>query len=386
MRRKETKADLGDAEINSRILPLLPAIYDAATNHSCWPEAFAQIVRLLGGNSGMIFSHQATPEQQGLWVPYQCSEEAMKRYAEHYYKYDIWMQRGHELKAFWPGNVITSDDLVPRKELHASVFYREFLVPQDQHDGAWVILHDGSDPDIPIVNVAIFRSHTMPFFGEAEKALLAALYPHLREATSIGFRLGAAKQRASVLQAAVDATTPPMLLLNNEYRVIFANKRAQELLKGNDALLVVEGKLNTTVRQQAKLDALLKEERMGGSMLGIKHPSDKHNIWLLRVPMLQKDHSPPDARRPAMALMIHDPTATDKIDLGSFAKVHDLTRAEARLVGLLLEHGQLPPIAQELGLSKHTIRTQLRAICEKTGAERQTKLVKMLMSWPRVMA
>ncbi len=86
-----------------------------------------------------------------------------------------------------------------------------------------------------------------------------------------------------------------------------------------------------------------------------------------------------------IALMIHDSGAIDKVDLDGFAKVHGLTPAEARILNLLLEHASLPPIVGELGVSINTVRSQLRAIREKTGARRQAELVKMLMSWPRRM-
>ena len=374
-----------DTAIAARITPLLPAIYEAATNPSRWPDAFAQVVRLLGGHSGLIFSHQATPEQQGIWVPYQCSDEGLRRYAERYHAFDIWMQRGHELGFFVSGNIITSDDLLPRKEFLASVFYREHLVLDDIHDLCAGVLHDGSEPDIPTVHVAIYRPKAMPLFGEVEKALLAALIPHLREATRVGFRIATLERRVGIMQSAVETISPPLMLLDKQGMVVFANDRAQEFLTANNLLRVVAGRLVVEGGQQAKLDALLKEKRTEETMLGITRPSEKHSVWLIRVPMVLEGNTPPDARRPNMALMIHDATTIDTLDLRGFAKIHGLTPAETRIMPLLLEHMSLPPVSQELGVSTHTVRSQLRSILGKTGARRQAELVRMLMSWPRRM-
>ncbi len=374
-----------DPSITAQIAPLLPAIYEAATDASRWPEAFEPIVRLLGGNKGILFSHQATPEQEGIWVPCRITEEDFRPYVERYHAFDIWMQRGHELGVFVPGNIVSSDDLLPRKEFLASVFYREFLAQSDIHDLCCGVLHDGSEPDIPIVHIAIYRPKTMPVFGVAEKSLLAALIPHLREATRIGFRLGALERRARMMQAAVETVTPPLLLLDKQGVVVFANDKAQEFLETNDMLRMEGSRLKVKSGQQAKLDALLENHRAEETLFGITRPSDKRNIWLIRIPVQLEENVPPDARRPAIALMIHDSGATDKIDMEGFAKVHDLTPAEARVMNLLLEHAQLPPIAQELGVSLHTVRSQLRTIREKTGARRQAELVRMLMSWPKRM-
>lgn len=390
MNVKEKMKPLGarqiDAAMSARIAPLLPAIYAAATDASRWPDAFAQIVRLLGGNSGMIFSHQATPEQQGIWVPYRLADEDLKRYAERYHAFDIWMQRALKLQeagAFVPGNVMTSDELLPRKEFLASVFYREFLALHDVCDLLASMLHGGSEPDIPLVHVAIHRPKSAPLFGEAEKELLAALIPHLQEATRIGFRLGALEQQVGVTQAAVETLSPALVLLNAQGTVVFANGRAQAILAANDRLRMVAGRLVVEVKQQARLDALLKTSSSQETMLGITRPSGIPNLWLIRVPIPRNGKSVPDARRPAVALMIHDSSVIDKIDLKGFAKVHGLTPAEARVMDLLLEHGAPSLIADELGVTLHTVRCQLRAIREKTGARRQAEMVRMLMSWPR---
>lgn len=374
-----------DSSITAQIAPLLPAIYEAATDASRWPGAFEPIVRLLGGHCGLLFSNQATPEQRGIWVPYRITAEDFRPYVERYHTYDVWMQRGHELGAFVPGNVVTGDDLLPREEFLATVFYREFLSLSNIHDLCCGILHDGSESDIPIVHIAIYRPKEAPVFGAPEKALLTALIPHLREATRIGFRLGALERRARMMQAAVETVTPPLLLLDKQGMVVFANDKAQEFLETNDMLRMEGGRLKVKFGQQAKLDALLEGHQAGETLFGIVRPSDKRNIWLIRIPVQLEENAPPDARRPTIALMIHDPGTTDKIDMEGFAKVHDLTPAEARVMNLLLEHAQLPPIAQELGVSLHTVRSQLRTIREKTGARRQAELVRMLMSWPKRM-
>ena len=373
-----------DTTISTQIVPLLPAIYQAATQPACWPDAFARVVRLLDGNAGLMFSHDAIPGQQGIWVPYQISDEGLRRYAERYHAFDIWMQRGRELGVFVPGNVVTSNDLLPRQEFLASVFYREHLALDDIHDLCAGVLHDGSEPDVPIVHVSIYRPHAKPLFGLAEKALLAALIPHLREATRIGFRVGSLERRVAMMQSAVETIAPALVLLDAQGKVVFTNGRAKVFLTGSGGLRVVDGRLVVGGKQQARLDALLKDPRTE-EMLGISHPSSGHNLWLIRLPMPQEGNAPPDARRPTVALMIHDSAAIDEIDLRGFAKVHRLTPAEGRIINLLLEHTSLPPIAKVLGVSPHTIRSQFRAILDKTGAKRQAELVRMLMSWQRRM-
>ena len=90
-----------------------------------------------------------------------------------------------------------------------------------------------------------------------------------------------------------------------------------------------------------------------------------------------------DARRPRAARTIHAPTAIENLNVEDFAAAHELSRAESRLLVALLTHSTLPKAAAHLDVSVNTVRTQLRGILEKTGAQRQIELIRMLMAWPR---
>ncbi|MCZ7654910.1 MAG: hypothetical protein M5R42_12435 [Rhodocyclaceae bacterium] len=87
------------------------------------------------------------------------------------------MQAGEARCVFVPGNVITGDDLPPRRAFLDSLFYREFLRPQDIHDVCGGMLHDGSEPGIPRIHVAVYRSLSRAVFGEADKEVMRSLVP-----------------------------------------------------------------------------------------------------------------------------------------------------------------------------------------------------------------
>ena len=55
-----------------------------------------------------------------------------------------------------------------------------------------------------------------------------------------------------------------------------------------------------------------------------------------------------------------------------------LTAAEAKLAGIIAEGATIDAAAKARGVSRETIRTQLKAIFSKTGTNRQTELVRLL--------
>ncbi len=59
-----------------------------------------------------------------------------------------------------------------------------------------------------------------------------------------------------------------------------------------------------------------------------------------------------------------------------------LTRAEARLAKALWNGSTLEEAAEVFGVTKNTVRTQLRQIFVKTGAQRQSQLIRLLANAP----
>ncbi len=368
----------------ARAAVVLPCLYAAASDADKWPQALGAVAELLGASCGLIFSHQAAPDQRGLWVGYRIAPEAKQRYVEHYHAHDIWMQRAHALDVWVPGRAVSGRDLVDDRTFLKSEFYREFLAPQDIRDLCAGVLHGGGEAGMPRVNIAVYRSHDRPLFEERDKALMAMLLPHLAEAVRIGFRIADLEQRLLISREAADILLPALALTDMAGNVVFANRSLTHLLSGGDGLAIEKGRLRTgAVRLQTRLDRLLREEPASGSALKIPRPSGKPDLWLMRVDMPSPAGSPADARRPSRAFLIHDPAAPVEANVRDFAALHGFSPAETRLLSALLAHSTLPEAARRLDVSINTVRSQLRSAMDKCGARRQVELVKMLVSWPR---
>lgn len=150
-----------------------------------------------------------------------------------------------------------------------------------------------------------------------------------------------------------------------------------------DGLRLEKGRLRIAAAGlQARLDRMLLQDDARTAALQIPRPSGKPAYWLIQVDLPGTEELPPDARRASKALLIHDP-ANEDANLQDFAALHKLTAAETRLLGTLLRHPTLPEAARFLGVSINTVRSQLRAIRDKSGARRQVELMRMVVSWPR---
>ncbi|HET9573741.1 MAG TPA: helix-turn-helix transcriptional regulator, partial [Methyloceanibacter sp.] len=67
-------------------------------------------------------------------------------------------------------------------------------------------------------------------------------------------------------------------------------------------------------------------------------------------------------------------------------KTYNLTPAEMRVLGGIVEIGGVPEVAAELGVADTTVKTHLRRLFEKTGSSRQADLVKLVAGFATPLA
>lgn len=80
----------------------------------------------------------------------------------------------------------------------------------------------------------------------------------------------------------------------------------------------------------------------------------------------------------------HDRMASPTIPAAAdLQRDHGLTPAESRVVARLIRGSSVAEIAEELSVSTHTVRAQLRAIYDKTGQRSQAALVSHVLTHPR---
>jgi DNA-binding CsgD family transcriptional regulator len=107
---------------------------------------------------------------------------------------------------------------------------------------------------------------------------------------------------------------------------------------------------------------------------------DEGAMYRVVIAPLSTDETPAaQAAEAALFIdIIHEPDADEEAQF--WQQEFLLTRAEARLAVQLMAGASLTQAADLLGVTHNTVRSQLRAIFEKTQARRQADLVRMLQS------
>ncbi len=176
------------------------------------------------------------------------------------------------------------------------------------------------------------------------------------------------------------------MVTDHSCRVLFSNHTAQKILECGDGLhLAANGLCTARARDTADLRGLIRHaaspEAPAGevSVLSIWRPS-LQRMLLLRITPMQIPSSPLLAQFLALAaIFLHDSTAAASFDEAALARLYGLTKAECRLLTLVLNGSTLQWAATTLAVTLNTARTHLKHIFMKTDTNRQTQLISLLI-------
>jgi len=172
----------------------------------------------------------------------------------------------------------------------------------------------------------------------------------------------------------------------------FANRAAEEIAAERDGLRMCPGGLgadhpeDNTVLMDAQNNAFA--SRADGtpngkvSSLSIRRHSLRRpyivDVAPLSVRALAPERVLPD-EQPAILLTISDSGATSAPALDLLIKTYRLTQTEAALALKIAKGYSLKSSADHLGIAEQTARWHLKKVLTKTGARRQSELVRLLM-------
>ena len=186
-------------------------------------------------------------------------------------------------------------------------------------------------------------------------------------------RLPAAAPLSTLLARTLDEVDFGIALVAEDGEVLHLNLRARQALGGGGALQVLGKRLCTAdPHAMARLHATLHDAAQRGlrRLLSLHEGAERQ---LVAVVPLQPG---------VAALLLGRPGVCEDLSLQCFAQGHDLTAAEARVLAGLGRGDKPGDIARAHGVKLSTVRTQIGALRQKTGAPTITDLVRLVAGLP----
>ncbi len=304
--------------------------------------------------------------------------KALRGYEEKLGHINIYAQRAAARIA--PGQAGHGGMLCTDREVLRTEYYDGFLRPND-----WFYVAGGVvAKDSELVSlVSVQRPRRKGHYTQRDLDALQLLMPHLDRATRIHSRL---HKLQSGIQA-IDSLSIGIVTVTAKGKVLFANEYARGILSRDDGLSLGQGGVLVAAIPQRQALALLitnaSETSAGrglhaGGALAIERPSGKASYQLLITPTRTKALAV-SSERPAAIVFIGDPSQGSRPAQDLLRIFYDLTPAECRVAILLADGCALTEIAEKLGVSRNTLKSQLASIYGKTETRRQAQLVRLLL-------
>jgi DNA-binding CsgD family transcriptional regulator len=372
------------------LFELVGSLYEAAA----YPERWQEFLRLVSGafdlNKAVVTVHdaesgRAAAVHQSIGI----SPEGIREYNAHYgAKYPVLRPVLHHLrrKGAWCG---LSRSVVAEKEYLRSQYYNEWGRKYGSY--ASVLGAIGSPPS-QVMGLSILRSEEEPPLGTSAVELMSLLMPHLNRVFMIHRSMQTLRSTATAAVSALDVLGAAVVAINGAGEVVFANSKAEGILRCQDGLTMRGKQLAALHSSDAGEFARLVRAAAGtGAGRGLHpggamfiHRREREPLRVSVVPF-SSSHMLTDVS-PSALIFIVDPEMRPASRATILSSLYHLTPAENLLTDSLLQGLSLTAAAERLRVTAGTARFMLKSVFHKTGTHRQSELMRLLLSLPNVAA
>lgn len=358
---------------------LVALIYGAATDDARWHDVLQAVSTATDGVRPYLFGHDFKL-RQSVNVIAELDPDWVARYEQDYVSMNPLAAAAATATV---GQTVRKSDIWPVEKMRASVFYNEWMRPQDDlWGGSGTVLFRQADRFFAFGGFV--RRRDTDRLEDEWFALCHRLTPHLRQAAEISRTLGATRLPLPGAGGLISASTPAAILVSPELTVLWQNEDAlAQMMSGTVMGWDMHGRLALRDAQaQAALVHLAQQLRLQQSPKALSMASSGSSIVRmvalppperLRLPMtflLGRDE-------PVILVTLTGPIATRDANL-LLRRSFGLTTAEADVALALFEGLSPTEIAERREVSPLTVRSQVKTVLAKTEAARQSDLVRKL--------
>jgi DNA-binding CsgD family transcriptional regulator len=227
--------------------------------------------------------------------------------------------------------------------------------------------------------LSVYRDRTRGRFSNSDGRYLARVAPEFGRIWALAEKLEAKKVSSTL--AILDQMKCPALMIDSRGAVRNLNRLAESLLERD--LYLHHGRLWSSDPTSNRRIKLLVEAILATTP-GITPSLNQVVINRANAPWLLIEAMPVTAlgsdffNEGRALLLLTDLTEPAASDARLLATVLGLTPAEAKLAAKLASGSGIEGAAASLGLSRETVRTQLKAVFGKTNTRRQAELVALV--------
>lgn len=359
---------------------LLLDLYAAPLQPERWQMFLERLCVLMQSKMGVFVTSDSRGNYTLAGGGLDYDPEPVRLYNTHYGSQDPWAEPCFEHG--YP-DVLEGEALVRRDALVSTEFYNAVLAPFDlEHVTITPCLMTPERKDI----ISLWRNARQGPLDEGSFHFLQSLLPHMQNALRLHHKLDAGKAKSHFLEVALHQISTAAFLISKSGRVLYMNRGAEAAVQSGGCLALKNGHLRAFNHDEnVRLDVVLAQAIGRGPVPGSAGAMQisralKPPLHLVALPFLAEGGFGGDS--PAVVVFLNDPSACPKSRGELLKMLWGLTATEARLADLLLEGLETREAAERMSITIETARFHLKRVLAKTGARRQSELVRLMLSLP----
>lgn len=386
----------------TRLSGVIGLIYEGATDPSRWTkDILPAVADYIQAPEGILHTSLHTPQNGGYFFLHGITQERVAVYINKYHDDDVWTRGALEKNLFVEGNVFTGDEAIPREQFLESKIYRELLSREENKNLGQlltsVIFGLDETNSMPAV-CSFFRGFHHPDFGEQDRARLRLLLPHLSRSLGVMQRLRSAELTMATTFAMLDHLPTGVLLVDATGEVTYVNHAAERMLESGEGLRLRKltrtpglGQLAAANELANRAIAAALHSTLSRDPYATEHFSDcvvvpqssGGSAYTMQFSALgNQSEFGADGTSSAIVFLANGAHRVE-VDPAALQRAYGLTPSEARVAIALLECSSAKEVADFLGTSFHTVRTQISSIYAKLGVDTRARFVKLMMGLAR---
>lgn len=362
---------------------LIQQIHADALVPARMPNIMASVGKLFRAESSFLFTCHSPSEPDDTLIGQNVGQDEVAQFASYWSQFDVWAEAARRRGLMKKDVVVTGSQLVDERQLQRSRFFHEFGRRAGMGKMLGSVLFDGSPvDDVPFTNLCWYRDAAHEDFNETDRRRLRRLLPHLQAAVHTQRRVRQLDLHGRIADAASATRSAAWVLLDNQATMLESGGGGTLMAHHGAALIrTCNGRVvELGCHSFPAFPDLFAYVRATGCSASFVVRA-RHAPVLLKGMLL-----PVPAESPTLAGSFHQPRYLLTVDLprvdraqvlNQVASLFGLTTAERDVLGLLLDGLSAGQIAAQRGARLSTVRSQLRAILEKTGCTRQIDLVQL---------
>lgn len=378
-----------DPDIVGRVIG---AAYEAVSSPQGWQDFADALSAAIPSARISFFIHGRVPGIPSILAQAGWNPIDLRDYRDHFARVNPFLKLAHHVPIGVPE---TSQGFARRMgmDVEGSEYFNDYVRPRRRNWNAIALVLERNERSMTALSVV---SDELLSTAETRSLcrLFAGLAPHMQRALALDRRLAGIAPAGRAATAVLDRLAAAIVVLNDDASLHLANRAAETLLQTGDGLtLSREGQLRgqdpvVTAQLGLAIERAIAAHRLGavdqGTSVTLRRGPGRQPLSALVLPM-PRDGSrfgySGDEGAAAMVVI----AGTDQIRAsvaGWLQERFRLTPAEQRLVECLATGMRLEEAAGRLAISRETARTRLKQVMIKTECDRQSELVRLVLSAP----